>query len=87
MLKPAEIYKGIEFVRISQLNAEQQEKIKALIKRDKIIKILIGNTLADDCVQYHDYKAWFIQTYPAKVITSQSAEFAKPELALSQKLN
>jgi hypothetical protein len=68
MLKPAEIYKGIEFVRISQLNAEQQEKIKASIKRDKIIKILIGNTLADDCVQYHDYKAWFIQTYPAKVI-------------------
>lgn len=87
MLAPVEIYKGIEFVRISHLPADQQEKIKGSIKRDQIIKILIGNTLADDCVQYHDYKAWFIQTYPAKVITSQSAAIAKPELALSQKLN
>ncbi|MBN8651330.1 MAG: hypothetical protein J0L67_07875 [Cytophagales bacterium] len=87
MLKPAEIYKGIEFVRISQLNAEQQEKIKASIKRDKIIKILIGNTLADDCIQYHDYKAWFIQTYPAKVITAQASAPTQPSLALTSKLN
>lgn len=87
MLAPVEIYKGIEFVRISQLPAEQQEKLKHTIKRDKVIKILIGNTLADDCVQYHHYKAWFLQTYPAKVITPQSATMAQPELALSQKLN
>jgi hypothetical protein len=70
MLKPAEIYKGIEFVRISQLPAEHQLQIKNSIKRDKIIKVLIGNVLADDCVQYHDYKAWFMKTYPTKVITS-----------------
>jgi hypothetical protein len=87
MLAPAEIYKGIEFVRIGLLPADQQEKIKGSIKRDLIIKILIGNTLADDCVQYHHYKAWFLQTYPAKVITSQSVAIAQPELALSQKLN
>lgn len=73
MLKPAEIYKGIEFVRISQLPAEQQEKLKHTIKRDKVIKILIGNTLADDCVQYHDYKTWFLQTYPAKAINTQAS--------------
>jgi hypothetical protein len=68
MLKPAEIYKGIEFVRIGQLPAEQKERIISTIRRDKIIKILIGNALADDCVQYNDYKTWFIETYPAKVI-------------------
>jgi hypothetical protein len=70
MLKPAEIYKGIEFVRISQLPAEQQEKLKHTIKRDKIIKILIDNILVNDCVQYPDYKAWFMEIYPAKVIKS-----------------
>ena len=87
MLVPVEIYKGIEFVRVSHLPAEQQEKIKSTIKPDLIIKILIGNTLADDCVQYHHYKAWFLQTYPARVITPQAAANANPELALSQKLS
>ncbi|MBX2913757.1 MAG: hypothetical protein KF856_00665 [Cyclobacteriaceae bacterium] len=87
MLASVEIYKGIEFVRISHLPADQQEKIKASIKRDQIIKILIGNTLADDCVQYHHYKAWFLHTYPAKVIISQTAAVAQAGLALSQKVN
>jgi hypothetical protein len=68
MLKPAEIYKGIEFVRISCLPADQQEKLRSSIKRDQVIKILIGNTLAEDCVQYHDYKAWFYKAFPAEII-------------------
>lgn len=87
MLKPAEIFKGIEFVRISQLPVEQQDKLKLTIKRDKIIKILIGNTLADDCLQYHDYKAWFIETYPAKVITAPAVAPTQASLALTGKLN
>lgn len=87
MLKPAEIFKGIEFVRISQLPVEQQDKLKLTIKRDKIIKILIGNTLADDCLQYHDYKAWFIETYPAKVITVPAVAPTQASLALTGKLN
>ncbi|MBX2895488.1 MAG: hypothetical protein KF763_08595 [Cyclobacteriaceae bacterium] len=87
MLVPAEIYKGIEFVRIGCLPANQQEKIKGSIERDQIIKILIGNTLADDCLQYHHYKAWFLQTYPAQILTSQPAAVVPSELALSQKLN
>ena len=74
MLKPAEIYKGIAFVRISQLPAEQKEKRRNSIKRDQIIKILIGNTLADDCVQYHDYKSWFIETYGSPATSTHSAK-------------
>ncbi|MCE7862105.1 MAG: hypothetical protein DYG99_01040 [Bacteroidetes bacterium CHB5] len=69
MLAPAEIYKGIAFVRIGLLPADQQEKIKSSIKQDRVIKILIGNTLAEDCVQYHDYKRWFAEAFPAPVIT------------------
>jgi hypothetical protein len=87
MLVPAEIYRGIEFVRIGLLPADQREKIKSTIKHDLIIKILIGNTLADDCVQYHHYKAWFLQTYPNKVITSQPTAVAPSDLVFSQKLN
>ncbi|TXH30893.1 MAG: hypothetical protein E6Q96_01140 [Cyclobacteriaceae bacterium] len=84
MLKPAEIYKGIEFVRISQLPAEQQEKLIQTIKRDRIIKIMIGTTLADDCLQYHDYRAWFAQTYPAKANGPASPQLSH---ALNDKLN
>lgn len=87
MLVPVEIYKGIEFVRIGLLPADQQEKIKVSIKRDQVIKILIGNTLADDCVQYHHYKTWFLQTYRAQVIAPQATPVTSPGLALSQKLN
>ncbi len=74
MLKPAEIYKGIAFVRISQLPAEQKEKIRNSIKHDQIIKILIGNALADDCVQYHHYKLWFTETFAPPVISSTSTK-------------
>lgn len=86
MLKPAEIYKGIVFVRISQLPAEQKEKIRSSLKRDKIIKILIGNTLADDCVQYHDYQSWFTETYPARDFAPSTV---KPSgtLALTDRTN
>ncbi|GIL22032.1 MAG: hypothetical protein BroJett042_05450 [Bacteroidota bacterium] len=72
MLAPAEIYKGIAFIRIGLLPADQQEKIKSSIKQDRVIKILIGNTLAEDCVQYHDYKKWFAEAFPAQVIASSS---------------
>jgi len=87
MLVAAEIYKGIEFVRISHLPADQQEKIKRTIKRDLVIKILIGNTLAEDCVQYHHYKNWFTEAFPAQVITTSVPTKVPVALSLSSKLN
>jgi hypothetical protein len=57
----SESYKGIEFVRISSLTNEDKSKIWQTIQRDKIIKILRGNELLNDCIQYDDYVSWYQQ--------------------------
>jgi hypothetical protein len=57
----SEIYKGIEFVRISSLGSEEKTQIWQTIQRDKIIKILRDNELLNDCIQYEDYVSWHQQ--------------------------
>ncbi len=54
----AEIYKGIEFIRISNLPSEEREKIFQTLERDKIIKILREKELLNDCIQVADYNSW-----------------------------
>ena len=56
-----ECYKGIEFVRISSLPKEQQNQVWASFEREKIIKIVRDQTLLNDCILYHDFKAWQAQ--------------------------
>lgn len=58
-----EIYKGIEFVRISNLTKEQGERIRDSFPKEKIIKILRDEVILRDCIQYHDYQEWFRKSY------------------------
>lgn len=62
MKAAAEIYKGIEFVRIFSLPDEQKVLIWQSLDRSKIIKILRENTLLNDCIQYQDYLSWYRET-------------------------
>jgi hypothetical protein len=55
---PAENYKGIEFVRISNMPVDERERIFKTISREKIIKILRDKELLNDCVQVTDYQEW-----------------------------
>ncbi|MBL7873146.1 MAG: hypothetical protein JNM78_16125 [Cyclobacteriaceae bacterium] len=59
MLAKSEFYKGIEFIRISTLPANQKEIILVSLSPDKVIKILKDDVLLSDCVLYSDYLAWF----------------------------
>lgn len=61
MRAAAEKFKGIEYVRISNLPTDQKEKIKSSLSTDCIIKILKEGNLLDDCIQYADYQSWFDQ--------------------------
>jgi hypothetical protein len=55
-----EVYKGIEFVRISTLPKEQGARINASFPKEKIFKILReDDVMLNDCIQYHDYQDWF----------------------------
>jgi hypothetical protein len=70
-----EIYKGIEFVRISNLPKEQSERIHTSFSKDKIIKILRDEVILRDCIQYHDYQEWFRKSYSsAQPVVSKKTE-------------
>lgn len=56
-----ENFKGIEFVRISSLPADQKERIWQSFQHDKIIKIMKDQALLNDCILYNDYLSWLSQ--------------------------
>jgi hypothetical protein len=59
-----EVYKGIEFIRISKLPKEQGARIQASIPAEKIFKILRDDeVLLEDCIQYRDYQEWFKKSF------------------------
>jgi hypothetical protein len=63
-----EVYKGIEYVRISKLPKEQSVRIQASIPEEKIFKILRDDeVLLEDCIQYRDYQDWFKRSYQPSV--------------------
>lgn len=59
MLVNPEHFKGISFVRISSLPAEQKSKIRESFDRELIVKILRDNSLINDCIVYTDYLNWY----------------------------
>ncbi|MGE0770389.1 MAG: hypothetical protein AB7K37_01670 [Cyclobacteriaceae bacterium] len=69
-----EIYKGIEFVRISSLPEDQKQLIKSTLSSDKIIKILKENVLLNDCIQYQDYVQWAADMHKHATIAQASEE-------------
>lgn len=70
----SELYKGIEYVRVSSLPEDQKEKIKTSLPRDKVIKILKDGSLIEDCIQYTDYLAWFEAHHQGVMITSSRTQ-------------
>ena len=53
------IYKGIEYVQVSALPADQREKILKTINQGLLIKILVDGKLVSNCLQFKDYEDWF----------------------------
>lgn len=74
-MREKEIYKGIEFVRLSTLPDEQSERIRASFPKEKIIKILKDEIILRDCIQYQDYQDWFRKSYQASLhVTANKTE-------------
>jgi len=73
MSLPPEVYRGIEYVRISSLSKEEKEMIWSTFPQDKIIKIVKDQALLNDCILYHDFVAWAAVPHsPKPVIASAS---------------
>jgi hypothetical protein len=58
MVPSSEIYKGIEFIRISSLPDDERKLFWKSFEQEKIIKILKPDALLNDCVLLQDYTNW-----------------------------
>lgn len=77
-----EIYKGIEFVRISVLPEDQKQSIQDSSHIHKVIKILRGKELLNDCLKYNDYLEWYRGHYRMAVTTASYPVQRAKELKL-----
>ncbi len=59
------IYKGIEYIQLSDLPNDQQQQITEALEHS-FIKILIDKSIVSNCIQYKDYESWFGETYPSE---------------------
>ena len=57
------IYKGIEYVQVNSLPAEQQNIISQTLSNKLYIKILIDGKIIGNCLQYKDYELWYNNVY------------------------
>ena len=62
--QPEEVYRGIHYVRVSDLPSDQQPLFSEWLPSDQVIKIMIHKKIYEDCVQYHHYEHWFDNIYP-----------------------
>jgi len=63
-----DVFRGIHFIRISNLPEDQREILKNWISKDQVIKIMTGiNKIFSDCVQYHIYEEWYAKNYRSHV--------------------
>ncbi len=56
-------YRGIDFVRETDLPAAQQEALQRSLGFPERIKILINGKIIDRCIYYKDYEKWFAEVY------------------------
>jgi hypothetical protein len=70
----SKIYKGIEYIQLTDLPQEQQALIIQHLDEDFFIKILVESSVISQCIQYKDYVMWFETVYGDVDATVESAE-------------
>lgn len=74
------IYKGIEYVQVNALPADQKEKLLQTINHDLLIKILVDEKLIGNCLLFKDYEIWFDNIYKPQ---STNKEQSTPDNIIS----
>jgi hypothetical protein len=55
----AKIFKGIEYIVVTDLPVTQRERLISTINHDLFIKIMIDGKIIGQCLQYKDYSNWY----------------------------
>lgn len=85
----SKIFKGIEFVQVSELPQAQREELTQSINPDLFIKLLIDGKIISGCLQYKDYNRWYSEFYQSKLNAAREQVVVseleiKPNLALNK---
>jgi len=66
MKAEAKVYKGIEFIKVSELPTNQQMLLQHNAEVERI-KILLDGKIINNCVQYREYEKWYTSVYKRSV--------------------
>ena len=89
MKADSKIFKGIEYVQVSELPQTQREILIQTINPDLFIKLLVDGKIISGCLQYKDYNKWYQDQYQSIINSPQEQTTApdieiKPNLALNK---
>ncbi len=77
------IFRGIHYIRISQLPQDQKESFLRWLPRDQVIKIQIDQDILPDCVQYHHYEHWFDNIMLTMIVEDSEDADKNPDVGIS----
>ncbi len=86
----AKIFKGIEYVQVSELPQSQREMLIQTINPDLYIKLLVDGKIIGGCLQYKDYSHWYQGQFQLSLTTLREQALIpeeiqiKPDLALNK---
>ena len=83
------IYKGIEYVLLTDIPQPQREHLLQTLSQDQFIKILIDGSVVQQCLQYKDYSFWFDNIFKTrqqtvKEIVTESVPVSSSSLVLNK---
>jgi hypothetical protein len=79
------IFKGIEYVQVSELPQSQRDELSQSIGRELYIKLLIDGKIVSGCLQYKDYSRWYTEIYQPKFIPARE-QVSVPEMEIKANL-
>ncbi len=71
MKAKAKFYRGIQFISMSELPADQQLLLQHAQHPERI-KILLEGKILSNCIQYNAYSDWYATVYKRSVAVSKS---------------
>jgi hypothetical protein len=85
----SKMFKGIEYVQVSELPQCQREILAQTINPDLYIKLLVEGKIISGCLQYKDYSKWYHEHYQAKANAAREQSVLpgldiQPNLALNK---
>lgn len=85
MMVDAKIFKGIEYVQLSDLPEAQREVLTQTINPELFIKLLIDGKIISGCLQYKDYNRWYQEQLQQK-LNAPLQESALPAVEIQPNL-